>query len=504
MPKNLVHFGFNYPGFFGLNTQQEDEALDPRWATTATNMVFDNNSRLAARKGTKKVNATVVSGSPVIKSMHEYIDGNGNKLIIFAADNKIYKSVGDAVTDISGSITTPSADNWQFKNFNSWCVGFQTGHNPIVITSVGGTFADSGGTQYQGAMVESAGGRLWTETGNTLYYSDLLINNFTGGSAGNFDLASYWQGGMDEAIAITEFNGYLVVFGKNNIIIYSEAASTATLVENISGIGCIARDSIQQIGNDVIFLSSKGLMALSRVIQEKSTPERDVSKNVRDYLLGFVGEPDGASVKSTYNKKEGFYLLSLPTSDITFHFNVAAAMQDGSFRATTWQSCFSSLLTTQDDTLYFGCPNGFITQYQGYLDNVSSGGVGGEGYTVEYLGTWNEFNQEVANLEKLPKRASLQLDGGFGTLITFKWLFDFDESTSLSKTLTLADGAWDEFGVGEYTVAEFGTGVFNRQIRVPMRGSGRVIKTGVLFTTTGSEVGIQRIDVQAKLGKLRL
>jgi len=179
-------------------------------------------------------------------------------------------------------------------------------------------------------------------------------------------------------------------------------------------------------------------------------------------------------------------------------------MQDGSFRATTWQSCFSSLLTTQDDTLYFGCPNGFITQYQGYLDNVSSGGVGGEGYTVEYLGTWNEFNQEVTNLEKLPKRASIQLDGGFGTLITFKWLFDFDESTALSKTLTLADGAWDEFGVGEYTVAEFGTGVFNRQIRVPMRGSGRVIKTGVLFTTTGSEVGIQRIDVQAKLGKLRL
>lgn len=284
MPKNLVHFGFNYPGFFGLNTQQEDEALDPRWATTATNMVFDNNSRLAARKGSKKVNATVVSGSPVIKSMYEYIDGNGNKLIIFAAGNKIYKSVGDAVTDISGSITTPSADNWQFKNFNGWCVGFQTGHNPIVITSVGGTFADSGGTQYQGAMVESAGGRLWTETGNTLYYSDLLINNFTGGSAGNFDLASYWQGGMDEAIAITEFNGYLVVFGKNNIIIYSEAASTATLVENISGIGCIARDSIQQIGNDVIFLSSKGLMALSRVIQEKSTPERDVSKNVRDYM----------------------------------------------------------------------------------------------------------------------------------------------------------------------------------------------------------------------------
>jgi len=467
-------------------------------------MVFDNNSRLAARKGTKQVNSTVVSGSTPVNALHEYIDGNGNKLVIFAAGNKIYKLVGETQTDISGSITTPSADNWQFKNFNSWCVGFQAGHDPIVITAVGNEFADSGGTQYQGAMVESAGGRLWTETGNTLYYSDLLINNFTGGSAGNFDLASYWQGGMDECVAITEFNGYLVVFGKNNIIVYSDAASTATLVENISGIGCIARDSIQQIGNDVLFLSSKGLMALSRVIQEKSTPERDVSRNVRDYLLGFVGPADGPSIKSSYNKKEGFYLLTLPTSEITFHFNVTSPMQDGSFRVTTWQTSFTSMLTTQDDSLYFGGTDGYIKKYQDYLDDVSSGGTGGVGYTVEYLGTWNEFNAEVANLEKLPKRASLQLDGGFGTLITFKWFFDFDESVANSKTLTLASGTWDEFGIGEFGVAEFGTGVFNRQVKVPMRGSGRVIKAGVLFTTTGSEVGIQRIDIQAKLGKLRL
>jgi hypothetical protein len=504
MAKPLVHFGFNYPGFFGLNTQQEDEALDPRWATTATNMVFDSNSRLAARKGTRNVNASAVTNTPTIKSMHEYIDSNGNKLFIFAADNKIWKLVGDATTDISGSITTPTADNWQFKNFNGWCVAFQAGHDPIVITAVGNNFADSGGTQHQGAMVESAGGRLWTETGNTLYYSDLLTNNFTGGSSGNFDLASFWKGGMDEVVAISEFNGFLVVFGRDNIIVYSEAASTATLVENIAGIGCVARDSLQQIGNDIIFLSSKGVVALSRVIQEKSTPERDVSRNVRDFLLGYVNAADGPNIKSVYNRKEGIYLLSIPTSNITFHFNVTNALQDGSFRITTWEGCMTSLLTTQDDTLYLGCSNGFIRTYGGYLDNVASDGTGGVGYSVDYLGTWNDFNQEVANLEKLPKRASLQLDGGFGTLITFKWLFDFDESVTFSKTLTLVDGQWDEFGTAEFGVAEFGTGVFNRQIKIPLRGSGRVIKAGVIFTTTGSEVGIQRIDVQAKLGKLRL
>ena len=503
MAKPLIHFGLNYAGSLGLNKQEQDDSLDPRWASTATNFVFDQNGRLAARKGTRNVNATVITNAPAIKSLHEYSDANANRLLIFAADNKIFKSVGSTVTDISGSITTPTGDNWQFTNFNDWCVGFQVGHAPIVLTTTGGTFSNSGGTQYSGAMVCAAGGRIWTATASVLYYSDLLINNFAGGSAGFFDLASYWKDGMDEVVAISEFNGGIAVFGKNNIIIYDSVLSTAAMTENISGIGCVARDSIQQVGNDLLFLSSRGLTALSRVVQEKSLPDRDVSKNIRDYLLGYVNYPDGVNVKSTYNKKEGFYLLSFPTSNKVFQFNVRAALPDGSFRVTEWQRTFTSLLSTTDDTLYFGLDTGFLQNYQGFFDNVAFDGVGGVGYTLDYDGLWNDFGQEVANLEKMLKRNSVYIYGGLGYIVTLRWKFDY-ENKLYHKSLSTESGSWDEFGIGEFAIAEFGTGSTNREVTTPLRGSGRVVQFGLTTTTAGGEFGLQRIDIQAKIGKLQI
>ena len=140
MPKPLVHFGFNYPAAFGLNTQEQDESLDPKWATTAINFVFDQNGRLAARKGTKRVNASTLTGDITVNTIHEYIDKGANSLIILATDSKIYKVVGDVFTDITGTITTPTDGHWQFTNFNGSCVGHQEGHNPIVMATVGGSY----------------------------------------------------------------------------------------------------------------------------------------------------------------------------------------------------------------------------------------------------------------------------------------------------------------------------------------------------------------------------
>ncbi len=82
---------------------------------------------------------------------------------------------------------------------------------------------------------------------------------------------------------------------KRNIVIYSgldDIANSLTLSDVIVGTGCIARDSVQVIGSDVVFLSDNGLMSLGRVIQEKSAPMRDLSRNVRDSLVTYVKSED--------------------------------------------------------------------------------------------------------------------------------------------------------------------------------------------------------------------
>ena len=67
----------------------------------------------------------------------------------------------------------------------------------------------------------------------------------------------------------------------------------------IDGVGCISRDTVQDLGSDILFLSDTGVRSLGRVIQEKSAPMRDISRNVRDQLLNEVSG-EGGLIQSVY------------------------------------------------------------------------------------------------------------------------------------------------------------------------------------------------------------
>ena len=403
MSKPLIPLTIESPGFLGLNSQKSGSVLPVGWASVMENFIYDNLGRLASRKGTQQLNGTVVTSSPTIRQSHEYIDVNGTVLNIFAADNKIYKEASGTMTDISGTITTPTADDWQFANFNGWVVGHQADHAPIIMTSTAGSFADSGGTQHNGNMVLSAWGRKWTVLANTLYYSDLLIDNMTGGSSGNFDLSKFWPSGMDKAVALADFNGYLVVFGENSIIVYEnpDDPTVMTIVEGVDGLGCIARDSVQVVGKEIMFLSNTGVRTLGRTIQEKSMPITDVSKNVRDELLALVVGETKVRIKSAYNSKDGFYVLSLPTAGVSFMFDLKFPNEDGTLKIGRWSIAPTAMHYSNGNILYTAITAGYLSKYFGYKDEVASDGTGGTAYLIDLEGVWNDFGQEVGPLVKL-------------------------------------------------------------------------------------------------------
>ena len=115
----------------------------------------------------------------------------------------------------------------------------------------------------------------------------------------------------------------------------ASADSTIFLKDTVEGVGCIERDSVQATGNDILFLSNRGVMSLGRLIQEKSLPLRDVSKNVRTDLMA-MSNFESLPVKSVYSAEDAFYLLTFPSSNTTYCFDVRQPMEDGSFRVTTW------------------------------------------------------------------------------------------------------------------------------------------------------------------------
>lgn len=482
------------------------------WSTKAENCVFDDVGRLASRKGSKRRNSTVVTNTPTIRAVHEYVDASGNTLNIFAADNKIYKDVGGTMTDISGAITTPTGDDWQFSNFNGWCLGYQSGHIPILLDTTSGTFVDAddfGGvgtkTVFNGTAVLSAFGRAWTILNNTLYYSDLLIHNFTGGSSGSFDLAKYWPGGMDEAVALAEFNKNIIVFGKHSIIIYENADDVANMVvlDSIEGIGCPYRDSVSVVGDDLVFASNSGVRSLKRTIIQGDNPIGDISQHVRDDLLAKLDLETAVQVKGTYNEREGFYLLSLPTAGTVYYFTNQFPNTDGTWRATTWDKSITAIMVALDNTMYIADEAGYLSVYTGYRDNVTSAGTGGNTYTMDWEGVWNNFGDEVSNHLKILKNASLLAAGTPGGTVNFKWALEYVDTFS-NITMGFTGSAPPTWG-GNFTwggAYTYTTGGEFERVRSPIGSAGQVIKIGMTTTIDNFSFALQRIDLLAKIGRI--
>ena len=510
MPKQLVNLSVASPAFFGLNKQNGGAVLPAGWASEAMNLVFDENGRAASRKGYKSILTSNPTGTP--KVIHEYIDGTGSSVTIFVTNSTIYKDDGDGtITDISGSATV-GGDNWQFVNFSGSCIGFRDGDLPITLTTAAEEFVDLNltGTTVPTTAADNvcaAFGRLWTIDGTDLKYSGLLLEGkwSDGGDGGVFDLGEYWKGGMDNGTTVAEYNGHLVVFGKDNIIIYGNPFDLATMqiVENIGGIGCVARDSVQDIGTDLLFLSRTGVRSLGRTIQEKSMPVRDVSKNIKQYLTTKYSTESG-DIKSIYNSEEGFYALSFPSNSTTFVFDLKGTLEDGSSRVTEWDIAPTAMGYTQAGSMYVAFTTR-LGEYTGYKDDVARDGTGGDSYDINWIGGWNDFGQEVASFLKIPKKLSVLMGGISNVSVTAKWAFDYLDSFH-QATVTFSGGSAARYGVAHYnTAGDVYSGLLTfESVKAPLTSSGQVIKFGVQATVSGEQVVLQRLDLLTKIGRYSL
>jgi hypothetical protein len=526
------------PGFYGLNTQESSITLSSGFALKAQNCVIDRYGRIGARRGWTPVNTTVntdLGAANPVEFIFEVVTGGGTE-VLSAGNNKLFVGTTTMTTktvrnaDNSGDATYAiTANNWQgaalsygdVSDFQPHVYLAQAGHPMLVwheLPISGGDFHDhdsgtfgfqrigDGGSlptnhttsTFAPSWVLSAYGRIWcggiTGDTQTVYFSDLLAgSDFNAGSAGYLNLQEVLPNG-DPVIAAAAHNGYIIFFGRKNTAIYANPLDTAslTLVEVLNNVGCIARDSVQSIGTDVLFLSDAGVRSLQRVIQEKSLPMRDVSKNVRDDLMSAVAsETDLTKIKSIYYERDAFYLLTLPTTRFVYCFDTRAALQDGSMRVTIWDSIEpKAFAVTQDRNLLVGKP-GYIGKYFGHSDNTAS-------YRLQYFTNYFDFN--AATALKILKKIGWVLIGGTNQSVAIKWGFDYTEGYQ-ATTYNLETAVVYEYNIDEYNEAEYTSGIVLDRFSVNAGGQGTVMQIGIEADINGNPLSIQKIDVGIKQGK---
>jgi len=504
MAEPLQNITIAAPAFKGLNTQDSPLTSDPSFAAVADNCVIDQYGRIGARKGFDVITTDATPlGSAEIESMGYFEDNDGNEEIFSAANNKIFSGT-TTLTDITPAAYTITANDWKMVNFNNKMYFFQGGHAPLVYDDANGIskivdHPNNVGTPPNAHEALGAYGRLWTcgcgLNLQVVYWSDLLNGvAWSGGTSGSINVAKVWPDGYDEVTGLAAHNGFLVIFGRHSIIVYQGAESPATmqLVDTIAGVGCIERDSIQSTGDDLIFLSHIGLQSFSRLIQQKSMPLRDISRNVRSDFMSIV-ERNTGGVKSVFSPENAFYLITLNTDDVTFCFDMRGTLEDGSHRVTRWTaSPFNCFARKSDGTLLAGNIDG-IGEYEGYNDNGSI-------YTLRYFSNPLSFG-DSARLKVLKKIIPTVIAGS-ATLVKVKWGYDFSQSyaTDFIQLPTIVPA---EYGVGEYGIAEYSaTNVEIVKKSINTTGNGTVVTVGVEVDVDGQPFSLQEFNIQALLGRM--
>ena len=514
--KQLQSLSVVAPGFFGLNTQDSGVTLSTNYALVADNCIIDKFGRIGARKGwtTQTVDGvTQLAGMP-IKFMMEHVNADNTVVTISGGNNKLLKD-GDAnnnLTDITPALYTITNDYWKGASLYDHALIVQEGHEPVIYTE-SATPATQTITDYTGVTqnygtnfprdVVAAYGRFWVHDGSSVYWStdiaDVAFPAFNGGTSGFLNISAVLPNNVDTIVALASHNGFLIIFCEKNIVIYKGAENPLgdfSLSDVIAGVGCVARDSVQNTGGDLIFLSDTGIRSLGRLIQEKSLPMRDLTKNVRDDFsallqIAFAADPALKQVKSVYSEVNAFYLISFPTSNIVYCLDMRQALEDGSSRVTRWVDYHAtSFLRKRNRDIFIGYPNS-INKYFGYLDGSST-------YQMRFLSSYMDMQDSTQ--VKMLKKVTATVIGGNGQAFIIKCGFDYIDSYD-SYPFIIDAGVAAQYNIDEYNIAEYSKGSLIDKVDTSVGGAGNVIQLGFETEVNNTSFSVQKLDIFLKTGR---
>ena len=422
--------------------------------------------------------------------------------------NNIYESAPsfDEYTDVTGGLT-PSANNWQFVNFNDKLIGAQLGEVMIYKAYAGNAafIPVTGSTAVpDGNCVHSAFGRLWAQKGDTtsgkytIAYSSLLDETEweTSSIANDINVlgnAGAVANGYDELVAISSFDNFLVAFLRNSIVIYSspEAPGTLAIERVIQGIGCIARDSVQQTGDDIVWLSATGLRSLKHTVQSENNLELgDLSSNIRRELVNKANQVAAGEIRSAYFPEDAVYMLK--TADVVWAMDLhnrsligAEPPRFTNFPSNTWDSMYY-----HEGSLYLA-QLGVLGAYQNYSDNGST-------YNMVWKSVWTDFgSSKLKSMKKMNAVVIAKSDQN----VTFSWETDYGLSAGSQTATTSGAGVVAEWALAEFGEDEWSGGTDLSRLSVQANRTGEVLSFGFNITVDAANVCIEQLGIYTTIGR---
>lgn len=486
---------FALPGAYGLNTQSEiADSEELRFATLARNAVIDQSGKLVSRKDFV-LQTSGFSGN--IEQVYTHRKADGTDVIMSASGGKVYSGTSTLTQrhDNSGSSTT--ANSWQFASLSGKIFGFQANQSPFVLNE--STFAAesfTGAPWTKPNIIIAGAGRLFAaddEAGGDrqkIWWCDLLDGKTwnTASNSGNISVIRAWPNGADTIVALEFLSGRLIVFGRNNILMYTLPSdlnpASMTLTDTVENIGCIARDSVVLAGGTIYFLSHDGYYKIAPLAQVTSLmAPLKVTKLVSDDFVSSLSAEDLTKVRAGFNPVEKFVVLTLPTGNKTWCFHADRLVPDHETPPVTdWTNTsnpFRAFCFDKEGNWYCGMTNG-VGKYTGYTPDGAS-----SDYNYEFYTQWNAFGDETRL--KHAKDFAMTLETDSGQTGTFRWQMDYKEGSTRTLAFTCSSTDFAEAP---------GIGI----VKGAIGGSFSSARFGFTTAINGDKVSLHALRVYAKPG----
>jgi hypothetical protein len=427
--------------------------------------------------------------------------------------------------DITPSGVDIQGSRWQMQtlpegagsNAKIWTIATQS-KNPALafnVTGVDTKWAEIekkplGVTTFDPDACLSAYGRIWTagisENPFTIFYSDLLDpTNFNSDNAGILDISSV-VGNNDTIVGLAQHNNFLVIFCKDNIVIYkgAENPDTMSLEDVITGVGCLSRDSIKATGTDLIFMSKSGVRSFSRTVQEKSMPMRELTLNIKDDVqeaLEYETAPE--NIRAGYCEDGAFYVVTLPLNRKIIYIDLRSGLENGSARCSTWSltngNLFSCYFDDREGYDFMMGVKGGVAKYEGSNDR-------GESYDIAYRSSPSDLSGTGQVIEKIAKSATLTVEAAKQQDFVMSYGYDYNRNPrKIVVDRDLGTGVYTKYAMPTslYDVSKYSSiGIGVHLIKIPLGGAGgSSFYFGVNATISEEQMSIQKIDIFLKLGK---
>jgi hypothetical protein len=563
MAQQQQNITISAPGFQGLNTEDSPLQQDPGFALEADNCVIDKFGRVGAREAFSsytEVDAVpyVTNGGMVTETKQvKQLGGgviNNVRYDLGIVSHLQYDAAGVLVQedyyivefdqDAMGSLPYPTVafpgnlSRAKIIPFNNAIYIFSSKNIALKFdgTTITNLFTGVANTDYiapqddtgtlaaniDGDVVCNGYGRLWVsgvnEDYNTIYYSDLLlatqwydgkaVPTDTFNSAGIIDVSQYWPNGGDRITAIEAHNNFLVIFGRQSILLYSSGNGFAdpadvngfVLQDAISNMGAVSRDAVVSIGAELLYVDDSGVRGLGRTIQEKSVPLGDLTSNVKRDITDLIRDEPNDAISLFYMPNKNLVICNFANTEQAYAIEMRQPSATGGNKITRWTNCTFNrgLFVEFEDltyTLLAGKDSGGALQYDNYLDWT------GNPYRMKYAS--NAFTFGDAVRQKFVKQVDFTLVSTFiNAPAVVKWGYAGLLEYSANKTIIAQQPAL--FNVAYFNQGEeYGEGLSTlKRYRTNTKGSGALVRVALETEIAGNSLSIQEINIQTLLGRI--